>query len=82
MRNAKHKSGPSVRLVRLVSSPVRSQTTQVLTRVGVTPNPIDGTVGCKILWVDQGLWQSPEHAGTIDTFCRFPAALVCLWISS
>ena len=82
MHNATRISGPSERLVRLGSSPVRSQTTQVLMRAGVTPNPIDGTSGCRILLVDQGRLTTPEHAGTIDIVYRFPAALVCPWISS
>ena len=40
MRNATRTSGPSVRRVRLWSSPVRSLTMQVQTRADVTPNPI------------------------------------------
>ena len=51
-------------------------------RAGVTPNPIDGISGCRILLVDQGRLTTPEHAGTIDIVYRFPAALVCPWISS
>lgn len=82
VRNARHRSGPSVHPVRHVSSPIRSQTTQVLMRAGVTPNPIDGISGCRILLVDQGRLTTPEHAGTIDIVYRFPAALVCPWISS
>ena len=39
-RNAARTSGPSVRRVRLWSSPVRSLTMQVQTRADVTPNPI------------------------------------------
>ena len=82
VRNVKRKSGPSVRLVRHVSSPVRSQTLQVLMPVGVTPNPIDGTVGCRIPWAGLGHSTRPKHAGTIDTAYRFPAAPVCRWLSS
>jgi|Laugrefabdmm15dn_1035133.scaffolds.fasta_scaffold00222_14 hypothetical protein len=51
-------------------------------RAGVIPNPIDGISGCRILLVDQGQLTMPEHAGTIDIVYRFPAALVCPWISS
>ena len=82
VRNAKRKSGPSVRPVRLVSSPVRSQTMQVLMHVGVTPNPIDDTVGCRIPSVDLGHSTRPKHAGTIGIVCRFPASLVCPRITS
>ncbi len=82
VRNVKHKSGPSVRLVRLVSSPVRSQTMQVLMHVVVTPNPIDGTVGCRIPWADLAHSTRPKHAGTIGIVCRFPASLVCPRITS
>jgi hypothetical protein len=82
VRNVKRKSGPSVRLVRLVSSPVRSQTTQVLMRVGVTPNPIGGIVDCRILLADLGRLTRPKHAYTTGIVCRFPAALLCHWISS
>jgi len=82
MRNGERKSGPSVRLVRLVSSPVRSQIMQVLTRVGVRPNPIGGIVGCRILWDDPGHLLRPKHGGTIGTVCLFPASLVCPRISS
>ena len=82
VRNVKRKFDPSMRLVRLVSSPVRSLTTRVPMRVDVTPNPIDDTFGYRIPLVDQGRWQSLEHVGTIDIFCQFPAALVCPWKSS
>ena len=54
MRNVKRKSDPSMRLVRLVSSPVRSLTTRVPMRVDVTPNPIDDTFGYRIPLDDQG----------------------------
>ena len=81
-RNVKRISGPSVRLVRLVSSPVRSLTMQVLRRAGVTPNPIGGIVDCRILSADLGRLTTPKHDGTIGIACRFPAALLCPWISS
>ena len=48
VRNAERKSGPSVRPARLVSSPVRSQTMQVLTRADETPNPIADNADCRI----------------------------------
>ena len=82
VHNARHKFGPSVHPVRHVSSPIRSQTMQVQTLVGVIPNPIGDIVGWKILLVDQGQLTTPEHSGTIGIVYRFPAALVCLWISS
>ena len=82
VRNVERKSGPSVRLARLVSSPVRSQTIQVLTRVGVRPSPIGGIVGCRILWDDPVRLLRPKHGGTIGTVCRFPASLLCRRISS
>jgi len=43
-----------MRLVRLVSSPVRSLTMRVPMRVDVTPNPIDDTFGSRIPLDDQG----------------------------
>lgn len=55
---------------------------QALMRVGAIPSPIDDIAGCRILLVDQGQLTTPEHAGTIDISYRFPAALVCPWISS
>jgi hypothetical protein len=82
VRNVKRKSGPSVRLVRLVSSPVRSLTMQVLTLVGVIPNPIGGIVDCRIPLADLGRLTRPKHADTTGIVCRFPAALLCHWISS
>ena len=82
MRNVKRKSGPSVRRVRLVSSPVHSQTMQVLMRADVTPNPIGGIVDYRIPWACQVQTTRPKHAGTIDISYRFPAALLCPWISS
>ena len=81
-RNARHRSGPSVHRVRRVSSPVRFPIMQALMRVGAIPSPIDDIAGCRILLVDQGQLTTPEHAGTIDISYRFPAALVCPWISS
>ena len=81
-RNVKHKSGPLGRLVRLVSSLVRSQTIQVLMPVDATPNPIDDIVGYRIPWVDPVQLTAPIHADTIGTSYRFPAALSCPWISS
>ena len=53
-RNVKRKFDPSMRLVRLVSSPVRSLTMRVPMRVDVTPNPIDDTFGYRIPLDDQG----------------------------
>lgn len=82
VRNVRHKSGPSMRLVRLLLSQVRSLTTRVPMRVDVTPNPIDDTFGYRIPLVDQGRLQSLEHVGTIDIFCQFPASLMRPWISS
>ena len=81
-RNAARTSGPSVRRVRLWSSPVRSLTTQVQTRADVTPNPIADNAGCRIPLADLVLLKLPIHAGTSDISYRFPAALPCPWISS
>lgn len=82
VRNAKHRSGPSVRLVRLVSSPVRFPTMQVQMHAGELPSPIDDIAGCRILLGARDQLKQPEHAGTIDISYRFPAGLVCPWISS
>ena len=54
VRNVKRKFDPSMRLVRLVSSPARSLTMRVPMRVDVTPNPIDDTFGYRIPLDDQG----------------------------
>jgi len=55
---------------------------QVLMRAGVIPNPIGGIVDCRIPLADLGRLTTPKHAGTIGIVYRFPAALLCPWISS
>jgi hypothetical protein len=82
VHNAGRKSGLSGRPVRRASSPIHSQTMQVLTHADATPSPIDDNVGYKTLWVDLALLRQQVHAGTIDTFYRFPAAPMYLSLSS
>ena len=82
VRNATRTSGPSVRPVRLWSSPARSLTMQVQMRADVTPNPIADNVDCRIPSAGLDPMKLPIHGGTSDISYRFPAALPCPWISS
>ena len=82
MRNAARTSDPSVRRVRLWSSQVRSLTMQVQMRVDVTPNPIVDNADCRIPLVGLDPLKLSIRAGTSDISYRFPAALLCPWISS
>ena len=82
VRNAARTSGPSVRPVRLWSSPAHFLTMQVQMRAGVTPSPIADNVDCRIPSAGLDPMKLPRHGGTSDISYRFPAALPCPWISS
>lgn len=82
MRNATRRSGPSVRRAHRASLPIRFPTTPVQLLAGVTPNPIDGIAGCRILLGVQARWRLQEHGDTIGTGRLFPAALRTLSNSS